>query len=282
MVIPTIGGPAEAKTFVDARLAEGSDYIKIEYDDGKTYGMKIPTISKETMAAVVKAAHARGKLAVVHIGSLKGARDAIDSKADALVHIFTDKKPDAEFGRFVKAHHVFVIPTLSVNESVSGTASGTSLTTDARLTPFLSPEAATNLKKSFPKRKESIATYASAVAAVKQLHAAGVPILAGTDTPKPGTAQGASIHRELELLVQAGLSPLEALAAATSVPARSFRLADRGRIAAGQRADLVLVDGDPTTDILQTRAIVQVWKGGWLWIARPELDRALAFDRMAA
>ena len=89
-----------------------------------------------------------------------------------------------------------------------------------------------------------------------------MPILAGTDAPNPGTAHGASIHRELELLVRAGLSPLEALRAATSVPARAFALHDRGRIAPGLRADLVLVDGDPTRDILATRNIVAIWKLG--------------------
>ena len=89
-----------------------------------------------------------------------------------------------------------------------------------------------------------------------------MPILAGTDAPNPGTAHGASIHRELELLVQAGLSPAEALAAATSTPARIFGLKDRGRIAPGLRADLVLVKGDPTADITASRDILRVWKIG--------------------
>ena len=70
------------------------------------------------------------------------------------------------------------------------------------------------------------------------------------------------MHRELALLVQAGLTNTEALAAATSVPARQFGLTDRGRIAPGLRADLLLVDGDPTTDITATGAIVDVWRRG--------------------
>jgi imidazolonepropionase-like amidohydrolase len=97
---------------------------------------------------------------------------------------------------------------------------------------------------------------------VARLRQAQVPVLAGSDAPNPGTAHGISLHRELELLVRAGLSPLEALRAATSTPARAFHLSDRGRIAVGLRADLVLVDGDPTTDILATRAIRTVWKLG--------------------
>jgi hypothetical protein len=73
---------------------------------------------------------------------------------------------------------------------------------------------------------------------------------------------GASLHGELALLVEAGLSAKDALIAATSAPATQFHLEDRGRIAPGLRADLLLVDGDPTVDIQKTRAIVGVWKRG--------------------
>jgi len=97
---------------------------------------------------------------------------------------------------------------------------------------------------------------------VARLAAAGVPILAGTDTPNPGTAHGASLHRELELLVGSGLTPQLALQAATSAPARVFGLTDRGVIEPGRRADLVLVDGDPLTDITHSRRITRVWRGG--------------------
>jgi hypothetical protein len=89
------------------------------------------------------------------------------------------------------------------------------------------------------------------------------------------------MHRELELLVDAGLTPLEALRAATSLPARHFGLADRGRIAVGMRADLLLVRGDPSADITATRAIEGVWKGGVRadragWAARIAAERAAA------
>jgi hypothetical protein len=87
-------------------------------------------------------------------------------------------------------------------------------------------------------------------------------LLCGTDAPNPGTTHGASVHDELALMVAAGLSPVTALAGATSLPARRFGLTDRGRIAAGLRADLVLVDGDPTTTITDTRRIVGVWRTG--------------------
>jgi imidazolonepropionase-like amidohydrolase len=102
----------------------------------------------------------------------------------------------------------------------------------------------------------------AALATVAELHAAGVELMAGSDAPNPGTAHGASLHHELELLVRAGLTPTEALRAATATPARRFGLSDRGRIAPGQRADLLLVRGDPTADIRATRQIERVWKNG--------------------
>ena len=97
---------------------------------------------------------------------------------------------------------------------------------------------------------------------VRRLRAAGVRILAGDDVPNLGTF-GVSLHGEMQLLTQAGLTPAEALHAATRAPAEVFKLADRGRIIPGARADLVLVDGNPLADIKATRAIVQVFKNGY-------------------
>jgi imidazolonepropionase-like amidohydrolase len=260
--IPTFKTGDDAQAFIDARIAEGSDYIKLIEESGEAYGMKWPTLSKADLGLLIDAAHKRGKLAVVHVSTASGAHDAIDAGADALVHIFADKTPDADFGKFVAAHHAFVAPTLSVNESTTGVASGASLITDKYLAPFLDADEIKNLNGSFPLRTTATVNIANAFEAVRQLKAAGVPILAGTDAPNPGTAHGASMHRELELLVKAGLTPAEALAAATSAPAKEFKLDDRGRIAAGLRADLLLVDGDPTTDIVATRNIIAVWKNG--------------------
>ena len=145
-----------------------------------------------------------------------------------------------------------------------------SLAADLAIEPYLSFNARAGLAQRFPSRPgRPPLSYAVAEETVRQLRAAGVPILAGADAPNPGTAHGASMHHELELLVAAGLSPVEALAAATIVPAKVFRLDDRSRIAPGLRADLVLVDGDPTGDIRATRRIAGVWKSG------------VAFDRAA-
>src|SRR5262245_28716563 len=164
--IPTITAPGEAQAFVDARIAEGSDYIKIVYDDGKLYGLNFPTVSKEILAAVIASAHKRGKLAVVHISTLDEARDAIEADADGLVHIFSDRAPDPEFPRMVAAHRAFVIPTLTVTESVTGVAGGATLATDPALASALSPMDEANLKKTFPARPGAQLSYSAAEEAV--------------------------------------------------------------------------------------------------------------------
>ena len=106
-----------------------------------------------------------------------------------------------------------------------------------------------------------------AFATIRALRDAGVDILAGCDVSEPlpmlgGLAHGASLHHELQLLVAAGLTPIEALRAATATPARRFGLADRGRIVLGALADLLLVDGDPLTNIADTLSIRAVWHRG--------------------
>lgn len=286
LTIPTITGPEEAKAFVDARIAEGSDYIKIMYDDGKSRGRSFNKMSRETLAAVVAAVHQRGKLAVVHILDYQAACDAIEVGADVLAHLFFDQMPDgADIGRLVADHHACVIPTLTVLEDVTGGSGGTALVNDAWLALYLSREDIGLLQSKYPPH----GTHAHpryAEAALRQLKAAGVPILAGTDASMSGTMHGASLHRELELLVKAGLTPVEALTAATSRPAGVFGLADRGRIAPGLRADLVLVEGDPSRDILATRRIRGVWKRGVevdrrAYRARLEQERSEAERRPA-
>jgi imidazolonepropionase-like amidohydrolase len=258
--VPTLANAQEAQAFVDARIAEGSDYIKIILEDGHACHLAFARLSEEELAATVVATHKRGKLAVVHISSQEDARIAVSVGADGIAHLFSDAPPRPEVISLMRRRHAFAITTLTAIQSGLGTTSGASLLADRRLVAFLSPDAQAHMKEPIPFR--CTGELANAFAAAKRLRGAGVPILAGTDAPAPGSWNGASLHGELELLVRAGLSPSDALAAATSVPASTFHLSDRGRIAPGLRADLLLVHGDPTRDITVTREIVAVWKAG--------------------
>jgi len=260
--VPTLTRPEEALAWVDARIAEGSDYIKVVYDDSVEYGVgkAKPTLTKDVLKALADAAHKRGKLMVTHIGSLQQALDAIDAGTDGLAHLFVGPSSSPDFGKIAAAHHVFVVPTLTVLNTICATNFDSELADDPRLKPYLLPSESTAMKARFELPAKPSCEGANE--AVRQLKAANVPILAGTDAGNPGTTQGASMHGELELLVRAGLTPTEALHSATAAAAAAFHLDDRGQIVAGKRADLLLVDGDPTSDIRQTRNIVAVWKAG--------------------
>ncbi len=264
MPVPTLAADGDANAFVAARATEGSDYIKLIVEDMSAHGASArwPTLTPAQVVAGIAAAHAVDKRAVVHVSHLEDARHAIANGADGLVHAFLDPA-DAAFVRLAKQRNAFVVPTLSVIATMAQSGEGAALVDDPRLRPWLTAEQNGTLKAVYPGAQPRPVALENALQTVRALHGAGVDILAGTDAGNPGTTHGASLHGELALLVRAGLTPLQAIAAATSVPARRFGLHDRGRIAAGMRADLVLVEGDPTLDITATRAIASVWKNGY-------------------
>jgi imidazolonepropionase-like amidohydrolase len=221
----------------------------------------MPTLDAPTVEALVTAAHARDLLVVTHVHSAAAARTAIDAGTDGLAHMFNDVLPDDELIDLAVGADVCVIATLPVMEHIGDDARpDRTIADDSELRPFLTDQDRRSLAD--PYTGFDSVGIDQAQGGIRLLAAAGVAIIAGSDAPNPGTAYGASLHREVELLSESGLSATDALAAATSVPAERFGLDDRGRIAEGRRADLVLVDGDPTTDILATRAIVGVWKAG--------------------
>lgn len=272
--VPTLTEPGQAQAWIDARIAEGSDFIKIIYEHGGEHGHVVrPSIDRPVLLALVAAAHARGKLAVVHIHTAEQARDAIAAGADGLAHLYLSGADEVtpELVGLLARSHAFVMPTLALLQSVCGLSPGRGALDDPKLRPFLLPDDVAALERNIAKAAAADCDRPMKVTAL--LAAAHVPILAGTDEPNPGIVPGASLHVELATLVAAGLSPSAALAAATSAVAGAFRLGDRGRIAPGQLADLLLVDGNPTADIKATRNIVAVWKAGVrfdrdAWLAR--------------
>jgi imidazolonepropionase-like amidohydrolase len=273
--IPTLVSPEESQSFVDARLAEGSNYLKVIYTTGylgspRTY----PNLNRETMAALIQAAHRRGRLAVVHVDTPQLTREAIEAGADVLAHLYVAPSADFTIATLARQHNVAVIPTLLViAANHCGSSPGPELSANPLFAPYL-----TNLAKrslALTRSKPSWLNCDGLQPALLDLRRAGVRLLTGTDSQNPGTAHGAGVHAEMLLLVNSGLTPVEALKAATSAPADVFRLQDRGRIAPGQRADLVLVEGDPTTDIRATQHISAVWREGW------RLDREVYRARVA-
>jgi imidazolonepropionase-like amidohydrolase len=260
--LPTLAADADAGAFMRARVEAGSDYIKVLQDDGARRGepATLPAFASARFAEVIAAAKATGKLVVVHVQKLTDARIAVASGVDALEHAVCDEPVDGALIAAMKAHGTAQTATLATYAGLAGTDDARQLAADPAIAPFLSPRQKGMLTLDWQQPRP--ADYAMAHANVSRLARAGVTMIAGTDAPNPTTAFGPSLHLELTLLVRAGVSPTEALIAATSAPARFFGTSDRGRVAPGLKADMILVDGDPTRNIFALRHIVTIWKNG--------------------
>lgn len=260
---PVISSADDAEEFVAARIAEGADFIKLLIDDGTAIGHSSPSLTQEMAAAVVEQAHRHNLLAVAHATSRDGAAQAVAAGVDGLVHIFMDRPADDEIVSQIVDSGVFVVPTLVTMGSMAGDVTGAEVANDARSEGLIPSDWRHNMCQCW--QFASPSSLDNALQATGRLREAGVRLLAGTDAADVGvlgTAHGASLHAELGLLVRAGLTPVEALRAVTSAPADCFGLTDRGRVRAGLQADLVLVDGDPTSEISDSLSIDSVWRRG--------------------
>lgn len=227
-----VGGVTEVDAWITRHIEQGADYIKVVID--------LPGFDQETVDRLVSAAHAHNLRVVAHASRSDAVLMAQRAGVDVLTHAPLDRPITQVQAAELAADGTVIVPTLTMMHGI-----------------------VENLKALGTQGP----AYEPARASVAALHAAGMPILAGTDanaTPAApaSPAFGESLHDELALLVDAGLTPAQALDAATSVAADHFGLPDRGRIAAGLRADLVLLADDPTVDIAATRSIRGVWIAG--------------------
>lgn len=258
--IDTLTKPEEAQRWVQDRKSAGADYIKLVYIPNQS---RIPSLDRETAAAVIDAAHQQGLMALAHISTQQAAKDMIEEDIDGLVHIFADSEATQDFIALAQHHDIFVVPTLSIIASVDNQNINEIVKAQFQAADSLSPSQTATLNASFG---ADIAGFdlSIAMANVNKLHTAGVSILAGSDIPNPGTAAGFSLHTELQLLVRAGLTEVQALKAASSQTSKRFSLGQRGHITKGSRADLVILNGNPTQDITNSLAIHSIFKNGKL------------------
>ena len=265
---PVVTSVDEAVQFADARHADGADYLKLQLNGARSATLGDPNMSEAVARTLVAQAHANGMKAIAHVETLADVEVALAAGADGLAHVWRRGGANADIARRITARGVFVIATLAVPD---GFLQGrTRLRDDPRFQGRLSASLLDHLTRRFtaPLSGDSLdelrANYSAHREGVQSLAQAGATLVVGTDASAGATpaAHGISIHREIELLTEAGLSPLQVLRAATSKTAEVFSLPDRGRIVAGRRADLVMVRGDPIDDITATRDIVRVWRAG--------------------
>lgn len=260
--IPTLDKVSETDKFVQDRVNEGADYLKVVINGVRHEKNGWPTLDEETVNAVVEAGHEHGLLVLAHVESEADVRLAVSAGVDGLVHYWRDSGARPDLATLIKSNDVFVVAgdvTVIdgfVNEGPQA------IINDVDLGPYLSVPAREQLTKHV--ELPPGLTIQATMEGLRSLIEAEVFMLAGTDAfnGNPRIVHGASFHRMLELFVEAGLSPTEALRMATANVADTFKIADRGRIKAGLRADMLMVHGDPSRNILATRKIVRVWRAG--------------------
>jgi imidazolonepropionase-like amidohydrolase len=255
-----------AVQFVRQQMENGADYFKIMIEEGTVMNAPgLPMMQPEVLKAAVDEAHKLGKIAIAHVLTAEAAKTAVEVGVDGLAHLFIDR-PDwtPELIKSIADKGIFVTPCLVLNSSIIG-KSACHVAKDVRVEYKLNEDWKMTMCSCFN-------TFPSGNMEdnfnnVKDLFDAGVDILVGTDVSVPmahlgGLAHGVSVHHEMQLLVEAGLTPTDALKSATSVIAKRFSLTDRGQIAEGLRADLILVKGNLSEKISDSLSILNVWKEG--------------------
>jgi imidazolonepropionase-like amidohydrolase len=265
-------GPASFGHVSAASPDEGRAVVRRYHHAGFQQMKLYNLLDRPTAQAAIDAAHASGMTVTGHIPNGLSMRDIVEMGMDQIAHLTVRDAPGTDAMRqtiaFLKAHGTVIDPTMSWNELL-GRSAVTPIESFqpgfAHVPPALQRLiAGANGGDVTP--EQAGARLHRSLQIVKALHDGGVPIVAGTDKGVPGV----SVAREIELYVQAGFSPMDAIRAATAVPARVMGLAaDSGTIAPGLRADLIVVDGNPLDRISDIRNVVLVSANGRLYDAGP-------------
>jgi imidazolonepropionase-like amidohydrolase len=275
--VQRVNNPEQAKQWVDR-------YHELGFQQMKIYS----SVKRDNVAAVAAEAHRLGMTVTGHIPEGMTAYDGVNAGMDQINHIqyvaammtkplppdatraerreaeahIDLNSPEAQRAiEFLKAHGTVIDPTLVVFETFTAGPDRPLVSMEpgvAKVAPELATQfAGAGAPAEF--RDQMRRLFATEVAITGALHRAGIPMVAGTDQSVPGY----SLYREMELYVQAGFTPMEAIQAATIVPARVMKMdAELGTVEVGKRADLILVDGNPLEDIHQIRNVKVVITGG--------------------
>ncbi len=228
--------PLEARNAVNSIATRVDFVIAVLETRGDTSVTRLPEV---LVNATVAAAHTHGLKALVHVSTVHDIEIALASNADGIEHVPYDQPIDTLILNQLRDSRLTVDPTLQALEQSLGEALGDTL--------------------SARRAREN----------TRRLHDAGIPLVAGSDAPSPGTTFGFTLHEELRNLVELGLTPAEAISTATAVAARHLGLSDKlGSIAPGKWADIVAVAGDPLTDIAALADVYLVIADGQVLLDR--------------
>jgi imidazolonepropionase-like amidohydrolase len=261
--------PEEGVKAVQELAALKVDFIKIWVDDG---GGSQPKVQQPVYEAIIAEAH-RNKLRVAaHVYFLEDARRLVAAGIDVLAHSIRDQEIDDALITAMKEKGTYYIPTLTLDDYNIVYAGQPEWLNDSLFKVSLEPGVWNMLisqeykqqQQNDPARDKKMKAYYTAQRNLHKLDSAGVKILLGTDSGAfPVRTQGFSEHLELQLMVEAGMTPIKAITAATRNGSQLLGIDKQsGTLQVGKKADFIVLSADPLADIRNTRKIVEVWRNG--------------------
>ena len=258
---------AAIRAEVNRNADMGANFIKVRIDDELGTTEKMP---RNIFDALVDQAHIRRLPVAAHLFYLDDAKYILNAGADLVAHSVRDLPVDNELIDLINAKDVCYIPTLTREVSTFVYESEPEFFSDpyflkeaepAILEQLKSPERQTRMQNSRAAAGYKIALEV-AMANVKALNNGGVRIAMGTDTGPPARFQGYFEHMEMQMMVDAGMSPIEAIRASTGIAADCMGMGSIGTLEPGKWGDLLVLDANPAEDIANSKTISSVWIAG--------------------
>jgi imidazolonepropionase-like amidohydrolase len=257
---------ADGRRDVRALAAQKVDFIKIWVDDRNG---RAPELSPPLYRAIIDEAHKRGIRVNAHVFYLADAKGLVAAGIDGFTHLARDTEMDDEVVQAIVKRRVVIMPTLQNTERGRNTAPPPSLAAwlNGPARDAIGAELVAKILSAYGGRVAAQASaarerYAILQRSLAKLSAAGARIVLGGDTGLQDDPFGFAEHRELELMVDAGMTPMQAIVTATSSGAEYLRLRNTGILAPGKRADFIVLDANPLDDITNTRRIAQIFLNG--------------------
>ena len=266
-VVITGKTPEEAMVIIDSNHNIGIDFMKIRVDDNLGNS---PKMTEEVYRAVINRSHELGYKIATHMYYLEDARKLLEAGTDLIAHSVRDVPVDEAFIRLIKEKKVGYCPTFTRELSTFVYGDTPEFFSDPFFTreydsvtiqPLKDPARQLQVRNN-PAAKKYREQLPTAMANLKTLSDQGVPIIFGTDSGVPTRFMGYFEHLEMQMMAEAGLTPMQIIVSASKNAAEYLGLKDLGTISPGHRADFLVLDADPLEDVRNVRKMSAVYIGG--------------------